>query len=67
MHKKAIFFIDFVYTYPPFYHTYTCEISKDSIKDKIAIAIQSSISHIHWPIFENEKKERLEIGVLISI
>ena len=24
--------------------------------------IQSSISHIHWPLYEEEKEERVEIG-----
>ena len=28
----------------------------------INIDIQSSISHIHWPLFQDEKEERVEIG-----
>ena len=28
----------------------------------IVIGIQSGISHIHWPLFEDEKEERVEIG-----
>ena len=28
----------------------------------IIIDIQSSISHIHWPLFEDEKEGRVEIG-----
>ena len=26
------------------------------------IGIQSGLSHIHWPLFENEKEESVEIG-----
>ena len=28
----------------------------------IAIGILSGLSHIHWPIFEDEKEESVEIG-----
>ena len=28
----------------------------------IVIGIQSSINHIHWPLFEDEKEERVKIG-----
>ena len=28
----------------------------------IVIGIQSSLSHIHWPLFEDDKEESVEIG-----
>ena len=56
MHKEEVF-TDSENTYSLFcqyFYTSTCEISKES-------GIQSSLSHIHWPIFGDEKKESVEI------
>ena len=46
----------------PFLHTSTCEILKESANFNIVIGIQSSLSLKHWPSFEDEKEERVEIG-----
>ena len=49
--KNNVCLTDFVHKYSSFYHTCTCEISKESSK------YQNSYWHLKWPIFEDEKAE----------
>ena len=61
--RKKLCFTDFMYTYSSsFIRNPHVKFQNHQANTNIAIDIQSSINHIHWPIFEDEKEERVEIG-----
>ena len=55
MRKKTIFWIQIR-------HFIIRPHERSRSKIKIAIPIQNSPSHTHWPIFEGEKEERVDEG-----
>ena len=64
MHKKRMRFTNFMYTYSSFYHIYIyphVKYERNQSNVNNGMCIHNNLSHIHWPLFEDEKGERVKI------